>query len=138
MATTPRGMTVTEAYRSYRESQFIVNRTYQRKLVWTLDEKVRLMDSMLRRYPIPLILLLQTEDDHYEIIDGMQTLNAIFAFIENAYPLEDGRYFDVAEFPTAKDHASNGVFEPERTDHKLTRADCAAILDYQLAVRSCQ
>src|SRR5574341_63776 len=108
-------MTVTEAYRSYREGHFIVNRTYQRKLVWTLDEKVRLMDSMLRRYPIPLILLLQTEDHQYEIIDGMQRLNAIFAFIENAYSLADGRYFDVDEFPTAKDMASRGIFEPERS-----------------------
>jgi len=71
-------MTVTEAYRSYREELFIVNRTYQRKLVWTLDEKAHLMESMLKRYPIHLILLLHTEDGKYEIIDGMQRLNAIF------------------------------------------------------------
>lgn len=127
-------MTVTEAYRSYREGQFIVNRTYQRKLVWTLEEKIRLMDSMLRRYPIPLILLLQTEEGRYEIIDGMQRLNAILAFIENAYPLANEKYFDVDEFPTAKEMASNGVFEPERTAQKLSRAECAVILDYQLAV----
>ncbi len=48
MATTPRGMTVTEAYRSFREDLFIVNRTYQRKLVWTLEEKVKLIDSILK------------------------------------------------------------------------------------------
>ena len=92
------------------------------------------MNSILRRYPIPLILLLQTEDNQYEIIDGMQRLNAIFAFIENMYPLEDGRYFDVDEFPTAKEIASEGHFEPERTAQRLTRAECAVILDYQLAV----
>ena len=134
MATTPRGMTVTEAYRSFREGQFIVNRTYQRKLVWTQTEKVRLLDSMLRRYPIPLILLFQTEQGQYEIIDGMQRLNAIFSFIENAYPLMDERFFDVNEFATAKDAASQGIFEPTETDQKLSRAECAAILDYQLAV----
>jgi hypothetical protein len=63
VATTPRGMNVTEAYRSYREGQFIVNRTYQRKPVRTQHEKVRLLDSLLRRYPIPLILPLQTEQN---------------------------------------------------------------------------
>ncbi len=134
MATTPRGMTVTEAYRSFREGKFIVNRTYQRKLVWTLDEKVRLVDSMLRRYPIPLILLFQTEDHKYEIIDGMQRLNAIFGFIENSFPLADGRFFDVNEFPTAKDLAVQKVFEPSPSQSKLTRTECATILDYQLAV----
>lgn len=127
-------MTVTEAYRSYREGQFIVNRTYQRKLVWTQEEKVRLLDSMLRRYPIPLILLLQTEQNQYEIIDGMQRLNAIFAFIENTYPLADDRFFDVNEFATAKDVAAQGIFEPAVTDQKLSRAECATVLDYQLAV----
>jgi hypothetical protein len=134
VATTPRGMTVTEAYRSYREGQFIVNRTYQRKLVWTHHEKVRLLDSMLRRYPIPLILLLQTEQNKYEIIDGMQRLNAIFSFIENTYPLADGRFFNVDEFATAKEVASQGLFEPAATDQKLSRAECATVLDYQLAV----
>jgi hypothetical protein len=134
VSTTPRGMTVTEAYRHFREGQFIVNRTYQRKLVWTHSEKVRLLDSMLRGYPIPLIMLLQTERNQYEIIDGMQRLNAIFAFIENAYPLVDGRFFDVNEFPTAKEIATKGVFEPANTDCKLSRSECAAVLDYQLAV----
>lgn len=134
MATTPRGMTVTEAYRSYREGLFVVNRTYQRKLVWSLDEKVRLIDSILRRYPIPLILLLQTESGQYEIIDGMQRLNAIFGYIENAYPLVDGRFFNVDEFPTAKEIATHGIFEPSDSDTKLSRAECATILDYQLAV----
>ncbi|MBT8421213.1 MAG: DUF262 domain-containing protein [Gammaproteobacteria bacterium] len=134
MATTPRGMTLVEAYRSYREGLFIVNRTYQRKLVWTLDEKIRFIDSILRRYPTPLILLLQNGGGKYEIIDGMQRLNAIFSFIENAYPLADGRYFNVEEFLTAKVMAEEGFFVPKKSDLKLSPTDCATILDYQLAV----
>lgn len=77
---------------------------------------------------------MQTEDGEYEIIDGMQRLNAIFSFIENAYPLSDGRYFDVNEFPTAKDMAGYGHFQPMEDVTKLSRAECAAVLDYQLAV----
>lgn len=134
MATTPRGMTVTEAYRGFREGRFVVNRTYQRKLVWTLDEKAKFIDSILKGYPVPLILLLQTEDGFYEIIDGMQRLNAIFSFIENEYSLPGELFFDVAEFPTAKEVAEKGLFSIEQGGQKLSRAQCAAILDYQLAV----
>ena len=134
MATTPRGMNVTEAYRSFRQGLFIVNRTYQRKLVWTLEEKIKLIDSILKHYPIPLILLVQTEQGAYEIIDGMQRLNAIFSFIENGYPICDNRYFDVDEFPTAKEAADRGLFQRIMSQNKLPRSKCADILDYQLAV----
>jgi uncharacterized protein with ParB-like and HNH nuclease domain len=57
MSIAPRGMSIQEAYRNYRDGQFIVNRRYQRKLVWTIDEKALLIDSILKGYPIPLILL---------------------------------------------------------------------------------
>ncbi|WP_442951683.1 DUF262 domain-containing protein [Paenibacillus sp. GYB003] len=57
------------------EGKLIVNRRYQRKLVWTKDEKSQLIDTMIKRYPLPLILLAEVEIDgvaKYEIIDGMQ------------------------------------------------------------------
>ena len=62
-------MSIQEIYRQYSEGKFLVNRKYQRKLVWTVDEKQFLIDSILSDFPIPLILLAKTEDDKYEIID---------------------------------------------------------------------
>jgi len=59
MSITPRGMSVTEAYRTYRSNEFVVNRQYQRKLVWTEEEKAKLIDSILKDFPIPLILLAE-------------------------------------------------------------------------------
>ncbi len=83
-------MSVQEGYRLYREQAVFVNRRYQRKLVWTESEKARLIESILSGFPIPLILLAErprTEGaGKYEIIDGVQRLNAIFSFIENAFP----------------------------------------------------
>jgi hypothetical protein len=35
----PRGMAVHEAYRHYRSGNLLVNRKYQRKLIWSVDEK---------------------------------------------------------------------------------------------------
>ncbi len=121
MSITPRGMSVTEAYRSFRAHEFVVNRRYQRKLVWTEEEKAALIDSILRQYPIPLILLAEHRHDQapgkYQIIDGMQRLNAIFSFIENAYSLDE-KYFDTNESARAKQAAEDGIFEacsPERS-----------------------
>lgn len=100
MSITPRGMSVQEAYRLFRDDRLIVNRKYQRKLVWTLDEKQSLIDSLVRDYPIPLILLADASESgstYYEIMDGMQRLNAIFSFIDNVYPV-NGKYFTSMSF----------------------------------------
>ncbi|MBK1617583.1 hypothetical protein CKO42_03765 [Lamprobacter modestohalophilus] len=136
MSITPRGMSVQEAYRNYRDGKLIVNRKYQRKLVWNLFEKQSLVDSIMKDYPIPLILLGEdSSQNSYEIMDGMQRLNAIFAFIENHFPIE-GRYFDTDEFSRAKQLASEGVFSAasKGTNTFLTPSEVADFLDYQLAV----
>lgn len=136
MSITPRGMSVQEAYRNYRDGKLMVNRKYQRKLVWSLSEKQSLVDSIMKDYPIPLILLAEDSSaNSYEIMDGMQRLNAIFAFIENHFPVED-RYFDTDEFSRAKQLASDGVFQSvdRGTSLFLSPSEVADFLDYQLAV----
>lgn len=131
MAIVARGMLITEAYRDYKNSKFIINRRYQRKLVWTVEEKQNLIDSIMRGYPIPLILLAHTKEDEYEVIDGMQRLDAIFSFIDNKYSLADGSYFNTNEFPTSKIYNKEPM--PEGTKF-ITQQDCANITEYQLAV----
>lgn len=131
-------MSVQEAYRYYRDAKFIVNRKYQRKLVWTVEEKQNLIDSIIKDYPIPLILLAEQKDKDsfgvYEVVDGLQRLNAIFSFIEHSFPY-DGRYFDLKQFSRAKQVAESGVFsEISKEKPRLSPKNCADILDYQLAV----
>jgi uncharacterized protein with ParB-like and HNH nuclease domain len=74
VAVLPQGVSIQSLYRSLRDGTLIVNRQYQRKLVWTISEKQRLIDSILRDYSLGPIL---------EVIDGMQRLNAIFSHIEH-------------------------------------------------------
>jgi uncharacterized protein with ParB-like and HNH nuclease domain len=84
-----------------------------------------------------LILLAERPQVHgsgkYEIIDGMQRLNAICGFIENLFAF-NGRYFDLNEFSYAKQLADHKVFEFEENFDKLDRKECADIVDYQFAV----
>jgi len=74
---------IQSVYTWYREDRLYVNRRYQRKLVWTLNEKQKLIESILKRYPIPAILIAEQEDKQgvFEIIDGLQRLHAIVSFI---------------------------------------------------------
>jgi hypothetical protein len=39
-------------YSWYTEDRLYVNRRYQRKLVWTLEEKQKLIESILKKYPL--------------------------------------------------------------------------------------
>lgn len=143
MSIAPRGMSVLELYRLYRTGKLLVNRQYQRKLVWTKAEKQALIDSVLQVYPIPLILLAEVQVDSdgstYEIIDGMQRLNALFGFIENEFPLNNA-YFDIKQHPLANNLATEGVFEPvSPVDTQfITSKMCAEFLEYQIPVSTFQ
>lgn len=134
MALVSKGTPVIQMYRDFKEGKFIVNRRYQRKLVWTLEEKQNLIDSILNSYPIPLILLAETKEGNYEVIDGMQRLNAIFSFIDNAYSLEDQRYFDIESFITARNFHGGDNYQKDEESEYITSKECADITEYQLAV----
>jgi len=79
-----------------RNGMLTVNQEYQRGAVWKEAQQKKLIDSVLRGYPLPLIYLhhkkkivagMQRED--LEIIDGQQRINALFLFAENAMKLFD-------------------------------------------------
>ena len=72
------------------------NPEYQRGAVWDSAQKKRLIDSVLRGYPIPLIYLhhIATEfegakRDDFEIIDGQQRINALYEYREGSFKLFD-------------------------------------------------
>lgn len=139
MTITPRGMSVQEAYRLFRDDSLLVNRRYQRKLVWPVVEKQLLIKSILEGYPIPLILLAERPEIHgsgrYEIIDGMQRLDAVFGFIEQNFDFE-GEYFDLNQNARARLAAEQDRFVPTTVEgiRYLNAEKCAKFLDYQLAV----
>ncbi|MGB3188185.1 MAG: DUF262 domain-containing protein [Limnoraphis sp.] len=138
MSIIPQGMSILFLYDLYRKNRLIVNRRYQRKLVWTKEEKELLIESILLKYPIPLILFGKFNNnqkgDTYEIIDGMQRLNAIFGFIENQFSV-NGKFFDVTKAPLAYELSKSGIFKVIY-DNKdfLNASDCIDFLNYSLAV----
>lgn len=127
---------IQSVYNWFREDRLFVNRRYQRKLVWTLEEKQKLIDSILKKYPVPAILLAEKEDNPgtYEIIDGLQRLHAMLSFIEMAFPTEDDRYFNLEFFPTAKSYSDARAFEIPQDVALIAQKEVTTILDYSLAL----
>jgi hypothetical protein len=129
---TVKGESIERVFGNYQEWRYIVNRRYQRKLVWTLDEKRRFIDSIISGYPVPIVLLAERKDPvqtQFEIIDGMQRLNAIFSYLENEYDV-GGRYFDLNTMASTK-----ALLDANKLVQKepfLSRKECVQIASYTL------
>lgn len=87
-----KGEYIQEIYNWYEQGMLVVNRKYQRKLVWSLEEKRQLIDTIMNNYPVPIFLVVNNPEVkgigdlvQKEIIDGLQRLEAIVSFINNEY-----------------------------------------------------
>lgn len=121
-------------YEWYVNNKLQVNRRYQRKLVWTLEEKRELIESIKNNYPIPSILVAEIPGNGYEIIDGLQRLFSIFSFIETSYSTAGGSYFNVDEFPSAKQRSQQVEFDNVNAESKIAREDVVTILGYNVPI----
>lgn len=129
---TVRGEQVERVFINFIDDKYIVNRRYQRKLIWTIEEKQSFIDSIIQGFPVPIILLAEPfgrNDGSLEIIDGMQRMNAITSFIRNDFSV-DGGYFDLNTFATTKDLLDRKIIQ-QRTPI-LNRERCLAIASYPI------
>lgn len=139
-------------YTMYKNKELLVNRRYQRKLVWTLEEKQKLIESILNGYPVPNILLSEVPGGSgmFEIIDGMQRLHSIISFIEQSFAVNN-KYFNLEYFPTALQEAKRGMFKArmkkevipngsenlileEKEEYLLSSDEVSNILNYTLSL----
>jgi hypothetical protein len=127
-----KGESIQSLYGYYLSDTFLVNRRYQRKLVWTLDEKRAFIDSVIKGYPVPLILLadiISNETRRLEIIDGMQRLNAIMSFIEQEFDVNN-EYFNLDSIADTKLQMDDGKLAQKGIP--MAREICANIARYQI------
>jgi hypothetical protein len=70
---------------------YVVRPPYQRKNVWTNKKQQDLMDSLLRRYYVPRIVIrevrLSQTEIRKEVIDGQQRIHTVQRFFANALAL---------------------------------------------------
>ena len=128
-------MTITQIFNLYMSKKLVVNRQYQRKLCWTIEEKRNFIDTISHGYPVPLFLFAVDSDGNYEIIDGMQRLDAICSFIEQKYELKDG-YFNLKTMPDTIALLENGLINQKGSGSAgiLDAEVCRNIANYPLPV----
>lgn len=88
--------TVGDLVALYKADILKANPEYQRGIVWSDIQKRKLVDSVLRGYPLPLIYLHYTnktiagmKNEGFEVIDGQQRIRSLFEFSEGAFKLLD-------------------------------------------------
>lgn len=72
------------------------NPEYQRGYVWDLEDKIDLINSIMKNFDIGKFVYVfkgyEAENEFYEILDGKQRLTAIKEFYEDRFPYK-GKYF---------------------------------------------
>lgn len=72
-----------EDYTNTGERRLNLSPGFQRKSVWTLPERQKLIDSIVRNYPLPAIFLYRRKVNGeiiYDVIDGKQRLESVLMF----------------------------------------------------------
>lgn len=78
---------VGDLVRMVREKDIILNPEYQRNYVWDNKKASLLIESILLNIPIPVIYASEEDDSSWNIVDGLQRLNALKRFYENNFKL---------------------------------------------------
>jgi uncharacterized protein with ParB-like and HNH nuclease domain len=90
----PSRPTVGTIVANMRSKSYFVDNSFQRRLVWTERQKVRLIETVLLGFPMPEIYLWQQDVDadsgldRQSIVDGQQRLTALLQFASNEWPLK--------------------------------------------------
>jgi 5-methylcytosine-specific restriction endonuclease McrA len=80
----PESKTVTDLINLYKDGLLNLEPGFQRQSVWTERDRAKLIDSMLRNYPLPAVFLYRREADghiYYDVIDGKQRIESILMFV---------------------------------------------------------
>ncbi|PIQ20855.1 MAG: hypothetical protein COW65_12615 [Cytophagales bacterium CG18_big_fil_WC_8_21_14_2_50_42_9] len=67
---------------------YLLNPEFQRRHRWSILQKSRLIESFIMNVPIPPVFLYEDRYSHYEVMDGLQRLTAIYEFYNDRFKLE--------------------------------------------------
>ena len=90
--------TIQDLVNLYEKDQLNLEPGFQRKSVWVERDRAKLLDSIIRNYPLPAIFLYRNQrngDVVYDVIDGKQRIESFLMFMG----LKQGRFETKTQLP---------------------------------------
>ena len=78
--------------RRIKKNEINLNPAFQRKTVWDIEKKSRLIESMMLNIPLPMFYVSSDKDNNWTVVDGLQRLSTIKEFILGNYDSEKQKY----------------------------------------------
>lgn len=69
-----------ELYDMYRDGELAIAPDYQRLFRWDEEKQSRFIESLILEMPVPPIFVIETENNVYELIDGLQRVSSYLHF----------------------------------------------------------
>lgn len=138
-------MSIGELLNLYKDSELDIHPEFQRVFRWGIEQKSRLIESLLLGIPLPSIYVAANPSGVWEVIDGVQRLSTIFEFMgELSGPSESdaadnepkpGLVLEATKHLPALEGATfEGMDSALRLDFKRTRLDIKVLAREQAGV----
>ncbi len=91
---------IKDIFDSFGKGLLIIDTSYQRRSIWVLQDKIRLIETILLDLVIPEVFFwpsntdVSTGDTLTHIVDGQQRINSIVEFIDGKFKLEEKHLLD--------------------------------------------
>lgn len=88
MKTSPSSLKIRQIITQTKEGKLVPRPEFQRRLVWTSDDKIRFIDTILRGYPFPEIYVangtvdVDTGEGSQLLVDGQQRVTTIVSYFQ--------------------------------------------------------
>ena len=73
--------TIKKLYELIKMNKVDLRPSYQRNFIWGKSDQQKLIDSILKGWPLPTFFIFQKSDGKYEMVDGQQRAETICRFI---------------------------------------------------------
>lgn len=93
MKTSPSSLKIRQLIRGMKDGTLVPRPEFQRRIVWTTEDKVKFVDTLLRGYPFPEIYLangvvnVETGEGTQLIVDGQQRVTTISQYFDGTLSL---------------------------------------------------
>lgn len=67
----------------YENQELVIQPDFQRLFRWSIDQRSRLIESILLELPIPSIFVIERENGVFELIDGLQRISTVIQFLSS-------------------------------------------------------